>query len=240
MQAGTSRCPSSYHTDYYKPPFPRNEVPDKFFFKDPNNTAKGICKNCYFCRLIKRAADKKRYDKHKEEAKKQNALVQQGIGTLMYCADAIHDGSSGSKYARNAVPIEQFRSRFGDNRSHLVEACIDCRNHRAAIAAENTKKRKEAAKAAGRDLCSKCDKDITGCHALNSDGTISEYCQKCKDYCRKVRRERKAHYKQIIMDRIKKHEVSCMRCEKLYFRPGDDESFIVREINTYVRDGVRY
>ncbi len=83
-------------------------------------------------------------------------------------------------------------------------------------------------------------KDITDCRVVNRDGSVSKTCKECKVYCRQKKRELKAHYKGIIMDRIKKHEVSCVRCEKLYFVPETTESFIVQELDTYVRDGQRY
>lgn len=55
-----------------------------------------------------------------------------------------------------------------------------------------------------------------------------------------TKRRLKAHYKGIIMSRIKQHGASCMRCVKLYFAPASPESFIVQELDTYVRDGQRY
>lgn len=240
MQPGTSACPHELHVAAHNPPFPKHAVPDKFFFKDPDDPTSVRCLTCYFCRLVTRVHGQRHRDKLKAAANEQNALVDKGIGQFMNCSDEIHDGRSGSTYARNAVPIDRFRSRFGDSRSRIVETCIDCRNWRASFATANRKKLKDDATTAGRHLCTTCLKDITDCRVLNCDGSLSESCKECKDQIRKIRLEVKAHYKQIIMDRIRKHGVSCMRCEKLYFRPVDEESFVVRELQTYVRDGSRY
>jgi hypothetical protein len=240
MQPGTSCCTSQCHTKFYNPPFLWNEVPNKFFLQDPNNPNSGVCVHCYFCRLIQRARGKKSWAKLKAAANEQNSLVEKGTGTLMNCPDAIHGGSSGSEHARDAVPVEKFRARCGDPRSRLCETCSDCRNHRAAVAAENDKKRREEATAKGRCLCGTCFKDITDCRILNRDGTVSKLCKECKDYGRMTKRRLKAHYKGIIINRIKQNNVSCMRCEKLYFAPATPESFIVQEFETYVRNGQRY
>lgn len=240
MQPGTSCCPSHHHTAVNSVPFTKNATPDKFFFKDPNNLNSRRCVSCYFCRLIAGAQEKKRWDKRKEAAKKQKELVDKGIIQFMNCPDPVHDGSSGSKYARNLVPVERFRRRFGDKRSRLVTTCIDCRTWHNNVRIANHHKRKDEAKENGRQLCSACLTDITDCRVPNDDGSLSTTCKECKEDSHERSREAKAHYKQIIMDRIKKHEVSCFICKKLYFRPVDEESFAVRELNTYVRDGTRY
>jgi hypothetical protein len=249
MQEETRACPSKRHiSSNHHPPFPyentplppKEATPLKFFRKDPENPHSKLLVTCWFCRQADKPHMKKYAEKHKEAANQQNMLVDQGVTKLGYCPCKNHDGASKSKFPRNAVPMENFRMRFGDRTSQLTDHCIDCRNYHAKLQLEWTTKKRHDASLEGKHLCRGCNKDITDSRVLNVDGTLSAQCKECKDRQRIIRREAKAHYKKIIMDRIKKHEVSCLRCEKLYFSPLTPESYVVQEFDTYVRDGTRY
>ena len=116
-------CPDKIH-DKCGSIHPKDNVPRKMFFKDPDNPRSPLCKACYDCRTyrtkIRTECEKKRIDKLKLSNKDPDSDFQP-------CTATMHT-SSISKYPKDKVPKSHFRQNPDNPNSKICKTCFDCRN----------------------------------------------------------------------------------------------------------------
>jgi hypothetical protein len=232
-------CPSAIHTIHRKFPYMRHNVPVRFFKRKPGSKKEDY-QWCSFCREVGRQNGKIAKEKRDKLVAEQLELVEAGKSDVMYCPDACHGGACKSEFPRNRVPIDQFRRHPGKEDSELYVNCEDCRTYASSM---NLKLRHDViatAKEENRCLCVRCCADITDCRVVSFRGTISTMCEKCRKNSREESAKAKRLYNNIKLQRIKHHQVSCMRCQCLYFSPKTEDSLAVQCVKTYLKGNVRY
>lgn len=233
------RC-SAKHQACCESPYPRDEVPLKWFYKNPEDPNSKICKICWHCRQytsrhkkLKGAIKKEAGMKIKEELAKSNSNVS-------HCTALHHTYKGVSEYPRSEVPIELFRKNPKDPKSMLYEHCLDCRTDDTKRARKSITNRREAAAESGKTLCVAClDEIVPDNTAFNLNGTVSKSCIYCKTKGKMIKDKLRMLYKTIILERIKEHECSCFKCKCLFIKP-DGDSLVVERIQTYEKEGHRY
>jgi hypothetical protein len=232
------RCPGPHHPNSITEtsPYLRDDVPEKYFFKDPEDENSGFCKYCYFCRLKSRASTCKARAKRNEESKIQKEQVAQGKSNLMYCKHSYHPAAS-----RNNLPMELFLRDKTNPNSGFHDTCSNCRKAATEYCTEWGHRIVDEKAKEGKVLCASCRTDITGNQHLNLDGTVSKSCQNCTDRSKNDKIRLRELHRQIKIERIRHEQMSCVCCQCLIFKPASEHSLIPQIVQTYVKDSnVRY
>lgn len=233
---------TAFHTPTSKSPYPKNQVPINFFFKDPTNPVGKLFDYCWHCREYGRLRSLAGRAKLKEKALTQKQSVLNGETDFMFCNEQMHGGAAPSQYPRDRVPKEMFRKTPNDPKSDFYLQCSDCRSYKAAILnGWKVEKRQESIEQ-GFVRCANCHEEMTYDElAKNVDGTISVHCTPCKEEQNVRNGNRSIYFDRILIEMIEKHQCSCYKCKSLYYTASDSNSLIPTKLETYLKpDGNRY
>lgn len=209
--------------------YPKDKVPIKMFFKDPDDISKGFYKLCKDCREYGQASK----NKTKQKGKESRELVKNGESEFLFCEYPSH--SHYSIYERNKVPKELFLNT--DSKNEFYKFCLNCREHFREYNSEIKERIKEQAITDGKFFCGRCNKIKSKEEmAINKDGKPSKHCVPCKADANEYNLKRRICYNNIRLEFIEKYGCSCQRCKKIYLKPIDN-TFRVRELDTYEKDG---
>jgi len=224
------KCSNSKHKSSFK----RDEIPEKWMRKNPENEKSQICKQCYDCRQYQRTYLKNLEKRRKENAKKQQELIKSEGIKMGYCSSKYH--SKNSKYPRDEVPIEYLRKDFSNYNSEICDTCIDCRKKASQYSQNRRIKMKKEFENEGKRLCLECTKEINNENiAYNTDGSISKKCKKCKEYQLSYEIQRKINRREFVYETIRENQYSCCKCKYLFFMP-DEGSIIIKQFPTYLKE----
>lgn len=211
-------CTSARHTANRGFPYPKHRVPVRCFKRPPGDRKKEDLKSCEFCREVDREYNRQTVDKLNKQAEEQKQLVVAGQSKFMFCPDRSHDGASNSKHPRNMVPIDSFRKYPGTADMEMFVNCADCRAYSRSTEIPRLAAMLEEAKVNNRTLCH-CGKDITDVNEISMNGTIAKMCSGCRATSRRNAAEAKIRKKEVKLERIEKYQMSCPKCQCLFFAP---------------------
>jgi len=223
---------SSYGSKYNK-----GEVPEKYFYKDPENPTGQKFKQCKWCRET--------YAKSRNESRRKFAAKakesQKDENKYMICTGRSH--ISISKHDKHKVPRKKFIKRYVNGRISYFKHCLDCRVHENERRHEGHNKltKKERKK---KFHCSSCNKtqDISQ-RFINEDGKFSKQCIKCREskrLCRKkIRKQSKINTYKIKKEIMAKLGSCCERCQRIFIKGSSKSGLPLIILETYVNDKKR-
>lgn len=228
----------SYTHSDYNCPFPKDKVPLFLFLEDPEDLNSKEYKTCLYCReYLKKIKEKKENTilaiiQENEEIKRNN-------GDYLYCLSK-HHLSSNSEYPREKVPLINFKKYPDDPESEFFTSCLDCRIYNIKMENNRIEKYRKVAEQKGLFFCPKCRKIYPHEErGVNIDNRKSAFCLSCKEKEKEKYEKQKENYNKLKYEMMQISQSSCNRCMKIYINPISN-SLKVRELDTYVKNDIRY